>query len=355
MAEWQLMVDKTETSGRKRPKPAQNASATAGTAGAANRGPDAAHGAGREAIGGALEDVRAFCAVMALGTISAAARQLGETKGGVSRRISRLERRLDAVLLTRTPRAVTATAEGESFYAKAQDALALLDEAADGARQARAVPRGHLRVTAPHDIALDVLPTLLTEFRAAHTQITVELLITDAKLDLATHRIDLALRATTRELPDMAYRASVLVEFREALYAAPVYLAANPAPQRPADLGSHALITVLEPQRGAGRLTLTAGNARSETVLTRPVMHVSDYAGAHRLLLAGAGVGTLPEIIAAASVARGRLVPVLPEWTAARARLHAISVAGREAPARVRVFREFLRERLEGMVARGGA
>jgi DNA-binding transcriptional LysR family regulator len=309
---------------------------------------------GGETIGGALEDVRAFCAVMALGTVSAAARQLGETKGSVSRRISRLERRLDAVLLTRTPRAVTATVEGEAFYAKAQDALALLDEAADGARQAQAIPRGHLRVTAPHDIGLDVLPALLTEFRAAHPQITVELLITDTKLDLAAHRIDLALRATTRALPDMAYRASVLIEFREALYAAPAYLAANPPPpQRPAELGAHALITVLEPQRGAERLALSASNGRHETVLVRPVMHVSDYAGVHRLLLAGAGIGAVPEIIVASSVTSGRLVPVLPDWTVAYARLHVLTVAGRDAPARVRVFREFLRARLEGMVASG--
>ncbi len=306
-----------------------------------------------ETIGGAVEDVRAFCAVIELGTISAAARRLGETKGGVSRRISRLERRLGAGLLTRTPRAVSATEEGRAFFAKAQDALALLDEAAEGARQSRVVPRGHLRVTAPHDIGLDVLPELLTAFRAAQPQITVELLLSDATLDLAANRIDLALRATTGPLPDMGYRATMLIDLRIGLYAAPSYLAGQPPPQAPADLASHALITSRETARGASRLALVNDKGRRAEVQYRPVMYVSDFAGAHRLLLAGAGIGAIPDIVAARSIAAGLLVPVLPGWSVARAQLHAISVAGRDAPARVRVFREFMKDRLARLIAAG--
>ena len=303
-----------------------------------------------ETIGGALEDVRAFCAVMELGTISAAARQLGETKGGLSRRVSRLERRLGAVLLARTPRTVTATEEGLAFYAKARDALELLDDAAEDARQSRAVPRGHLRVTAPHDLGLEVLPDLLTRFRASQPQITVELLLSDALLDLAAHRIDLALRATTGLLPDMGYRALALIEFRIGLYASPGYLASRPAPRSPGELEAHDLIAVPGPAREVVPLHLESHRGHQVEVFSRPVMQVSDYAGVHRLLLAGAGIGAIPDLVAAASMAAGRLVPILPEWTVARAQLHAISVAGREAPARVRVFREFLRERLVQMI-----
>lgn len=298
-----------------------------------------------ETIGGAVEDVRGFCTVIEQGTLSAAARLLGETKGSLSRRISRLESRLGAVLLSRTPRAVTATEEGLAFYAKARDALALLDDAVEGARQADAVPQGHLRVTAPHDLGLEVLPPLIASFRALHPQISVELLLTDTQLDLAAHRIDLALRAISGELPDMGYRASVLVELRTALYAAPGYLGRRPAPQVPAELESHDLVARGSP-RGAVTLGLLDQRGRRVKVLAKPAIQVSDYAGAHRLLLAGAGIGAIPDIVAAASVRAGALVAVLPDWTVERARLHAISVAGREAPARVRVFREFMRERL---------
>jgi DNA-binding transcriptional LysR family regulator len=301
--------------------------------------------ANRETISGALEDVRAFCAVFELGSISAAARQLDTTKGGLSRRVSRLERRLGVKLLARTPRAVSPTEEGVAFYAKAHDALTLLDEALDGARQSQSIPQGHLRVTAPPDFGVDVLPPLIVQFQAQHPQITVELVVSNALLDLAALRIDLALRASTHDLPDMNYRASAIIEFPIALYAAPTYLAVRQEPSRPADLTDHSIIAV-SGSAGAERLTLTDQRGRSESLTLRPVIRSGDFASALRLIEAGGGIGGLPDIVAASGARGGTLVRVLPDWILARAKLHAISLAGHEAPARVRAFREFIREQL---------
>ncbi len=299
-----------------------------------------------ETIGGAIEDIRAFCAVMEQGTVSGAARQLQESKGSISRRISRLEQRLKAVLLTRTPRAVSVTEEGMAFYAKARDALELLDDATQGAQASRAVPQGHLRVTAPHDLGLDVLPDLIAAFRDMHPQITVELLLTDAPLDLARDRIDLALRASADSLPDMAYRATPVMDLRIGLYGAPAYLAQHGMPGAPAELQQHVMVANWERRRGSEQLQLTGPRGRRTTLTVSPAVHVSDYAGVHRLLLAGAGIGPLPDAVAAGSVATGRLEPVLPQWTLLQARLYGISVSGREAPARVRVFLDFIRAEL---------
>lgn len=63
-------------------------------------------------------------------------------------------------------------------------------------------------------------------------------------------------------------------------------------------------------------------------------------------MLAGGGIGLIPSLVAAASVASGALLPVLPEWHVSKGTLYAISVGGRDAPARVRVFREFVRTEL---------
>lgn len=297
-------------------------------------------------FGGALEDVRAFCAVAERGTVSAAARQLGETKGSISRRISRLERRLGVKLLARTPRAVSPTEEGTAFFTKAREALSWLDDAAEGARQSQDVPRGHLRVTAPIDLGMDVLPELVVRFRARHPQISVELLLTDAPLDLAANRVDLALRATVGDLPDTGYRASTLAQFRIGLYAAPGYLASHGNPEVPPALSEHDLVVSKE-FAGAARIRLTDRRGRAHEVLARPVMRTSDYASVLRLTTAGGGVGPIPDLVAAASVASGALSAVLPEWSLSDGTLYAISLGGRDAPARVRVFREFVRAELE--------
>lgn len=303
--------------------------------------------ANTETFGGSLEDIRAFCAVVDFGTVTAAAQAMGETKGGVSRRLSRLERRLGVTLLARTPRAVTPTDEGVAFHARAREALSWLDDAADGARRTREVPRGHLRVTAPVDLGLEVLPDLVVGFRRQHPQITVELLVTDTLLDLAAHRIDLALRATPGDLPDMNYRASAIATFHDVLYAAPAYVAERGMPAEPAALAGHDMIGARVPD-GAVELALGNGNRRNERVLVRPRIRTTDFASGLRLAIAGGGIVGVPDLVAAAPVAAGLLVPVLPGWSAWSGRLYAISLAGRAAPARVSMFRAFIREGLAG-------
>jgi DNA-binding transcriptional LysR family regulator len=323
------MVDETETQSTTGRPAARGTHATA----------DPRH------LGGSLDDLRAFCAIVDFGTVSAAARELGETKGSISRRVSRLERRLGIALLARTPRAVTPTGEGTAFHARARDALALLADASEEVHAARSVPSGHLRVTAPVDIGIDILPDLIAGFRRQYPQITVEMLLTSTPLDLATHRIDLALRATAGDLPDMDYRAAALLDFSIRLYAAPAWLATHGEPTEPDELSERDL--VMPQDYGAGApLTLRSTRGRTESVPVRPVIRTGDYASVHRILRAGGGIGPLPEIVAAPALVGGELQAVLPEWSAGSARLHAISLRGREAPARVRLFRDFIRSGL---------
>ncbi|MDP4006439.1 LysR family transcriptional regulator [Methylobacterium sp. NEAU K] len=296
-----------------------------------------------ETFRGGLDDVRAFCTVVDLGTVTAAAASLRETKGSVSRRISRLERALGATLMARTSRAVSPTAEGLAFYAKAQESLVLLDEAAETARDARTVPAGHLRMTTSIDFAIEVMPEIVASFRAAYPQITVEMLNTDARLDLAANRIDLALRLGGAE--ETGYRAVVLATLSVALYAAPAYLSRRPPPTSLSELHDHDLILAWE-RLGSATRPLTDGHGRAEQLALSPAIRVSDFATVHRLTLAGAGIGHVPSLVAARAVEAGHLVRVLAPWASRGGALRAVTLAGRELPARVQVFREHVRSAL---------
>jgi DNA-binding transcriptional LysR family regulator len=296
-----------------------------------------------ETFGGGLDDLRAFCAVVNLGTVTAAAASRGETKGSLSRRISRLEAALGATLMARHPRAVSPTAEGLAFYAKVQESLALLDEAAETARDARTVPAGHLRVTTSVDFGIELMPGIVASFRRAYPQITVDLINTDARLDLAANRIDLALRLGDTE--ETGYRAALILRLWIGLYAAPDYLARRPAPTSLAALTEHDLILSRE-RPGALGIMLSDGQGRTEQVALSPAVRASDFAAVLRLTLAGTGIGHLPSAVAAGSVANGALVRVLAPWATAGGALRAVSLAGRELPARVRVFREHVRSEM---------
>lgn len=298
-----------------------------------------------ETLGGSLQDIRAFCRVVELGSISAAARILGETKGGISRRISRLEGMLCLQLLARHPRSVSVTNEGELFYGKAREGLLLLDEGTELARATRSEPRGTLRITAPLDLGHEWLPPLIVAFVERHPQIRVELLASDQRLDLASHQIDIALRATDGTLPDMGYSARSLTRLRMGLFASPNYLARHPAPQQPEALHQHALVLVGEGAQGV-RLSLRDHSGAQEHLTFHPRLQTSDYASVLRLTLAGGGIGYFPHLVAEHALARGELLPLLDAWQCPEGELFLITLNGLRAPARVQAFKRFLLEQL---------
>src|SRR5690606_22856093 len=133
------------------------------------------------------------------------------------------------------------------------------------------------------------------------------------------------------------------------LYAAPAYLAALPALRSPSALADHQVVVSRDHSRGAARLRLqsAAGRQREEEVVVSPAFLASDYSTVQRVILAGGGIGPLPEIDAIEDLAQGRLHRVLENWHLGRATLYAITAQGREAPARVRSFVEFARTSLQ--------
>ncbi len=297
-----------------------------------------------ETISGSLEDVRAFCRVVELGTLSAAARVMGETKGGISRRLRRLEDGVGLQLLARHPRSVAVTTEGQLFYSKARDGLLLLEEAAELARATRSEPRGTLRLTAPLDLGLEWLPALIVKFAERHPQIRVELLISDQRLDLAGHQIDIALRATGGGLPDMGYIARSLTPLKMCWYATPAYLAQAGTPTTPEALHQHALIMTGAGQAGHG-ITLQHQGIE-ERLMLWPRLQTLDYASVLRLTLANGGIGLFPQLVAADAWQQGRLQQVLADWLLPDGELFMISQSGQRMPARVQAFRQFLLEEL---------
>ncbi|MFA1666862.1 LysR family transcriptional regulator, partial [Chromobacterium piscinae] len=89
-----------------------------------------------------LKQLETFVAVVGLGSLSAAARQLGVVPAMVGRRLDALEERLGVRLLVRTTRSVAPTQEGEAFYEDCQRILVDLTEAEAAAASGSGKARG---------------------------------------------------------------------------------------------------------------------------------------------------------------------------------------------------------------------
>ncbi len=298
----------------------------------------------KETIDADLLDLRAFCLVVDLGSITAAARTLGETKGSVSRRITRLEHALGVELLRRSPRLVQATEDGLAYRMRVGRALELLEDANAAVQQARASPSGHLRVTAPFDLGLSLLAPLSAGFAERYPEISLEMLLTEALLDFDAHQIDVALRATA-SLPDSSLIAHRLQHIELGLFAAPAYLRKHGPVRTPEDLAGHRLL-LAQTARGHATIALQprpgARGERAE-LRVRAAIAASDYSFCREVALAGAGIALVPAVNVRGDLEAKRLVPVLKDHAIdGGAPLYLVHPGTRFLPSKIRAFRDYL-------------
>jgi len=299
-----------------------------------------------ETLTGDLADLRAFCLVADLGSITASAQSLGETKGALSRRIARLERALGTALLRRGARKVSVTEEGAAFRSRVGAALDTLDEAAAEARLGLDAPRGLLRVTGPTDLG-SILAPVISGFLEAHPAVRIELELTQTALDFETHRIDVAFRAAAA-LPDSALVAHRLRTLGIGFFAAPSYLRAHCPPDHPRALASHPMYAMRFGGR-VPRVTLRHPTEPEEVLSIRPVLLANDNGFVRDATVAGGGIGLLLAELAATEVAAGRLAPVLAQWQPVeRGHIYLMHAALALLPAKVRAFREHAQRTLGG-------
>ena len=143
-----------------------------------------------------------FARIAAAGSFAAAARELGQTRAAVSRRIAAIEAAVGVALFARSTRSLGLTEAGRRLHARAK----LVREAAEGARLALRSQRdqlgGTLRISATPSFGRHVLAPLLARFQALHPALRYELFFTDRRVDLLREGLDLAFRITARPPED---------------------------------------------------------------------------------------------------------------------------------------------------------
>ncbi|PQA79441.1 LysR family transcriptional regulator [Rhodoferax sp. TS-BS-61-7] len=290
-----------------------------------------------------LEELLAFRAVVDTGSITAAADQLEQTVSGISRALSRLEKKLGTTLLRRTTRRLELTEEGQAFLARTRAILDAMDAAEEEMATRREAPTGLLRVNAASPFMLHAIVPLVPEFHRLFPGIHLELNTDDLNVDLLAQRTDIAIRIGT--LRDSTLHARPLCSSRLRVLASPAYLAQHGKPKRVADLTHHALIgnsqlsalndwPLRSPQGDHYRATLAFSASSGETM--------------RQLALAGLGLVCLADFMTEADRTRGDLVQVLARDTVeVRQPVNAVYYRNTALSSRITAFLDFLAARLQ--------
>lgn len=289
-----------------------------------------------------LDAMRAFVAAVDHGSLAAGARHLGHSAAAVTRAIAQLEARLGMVLLHRSTRALHLTPFGESYLATCRGILSSLDQAERGAAAEQETPIGLLTVTAPLMFGQLHVRPVLDSFLSANPAVRARLLLLDRVVRIVGEGIDVAVRIA--HLPDFQLVAKRLGEVRRVLCASPSYLARRGTPGEPRDMADHDCIMEHD---GA---EIEAWRFASGTVAVRPRLLVNSASAAVASAAAGHGITRVMSYQAAASVAAGELVVLLPEHEPPPIPVHLVLPSERPETPKVRAFLGFaapeLRKRL---------
>jgi len=258
---------------------------------------------------GALDGLEAFLCVAQHRSFRRAASELNVTPSAISQAVRTLEARLGAVLLTRTTRSVGLTEVGEKFLVRAKPAFAELVAAGEAARESSQRPAGTLRLSAPRAVVPILLQPLVASFRVAYPQIEVEIAVSEKLVDLVADGFDAGVRPGQVLPPDMvAVRLSP--PFRLVIVGTQGYLTRSGRPERPEDLRNHACLRLRRSGGALARWVLKKKGGTVELAVSGPFI-ANDFLTLLEAALEGQGLAQVPEPIAAAALAAGRLVHVL--------------------------------------------
>ena len=290
-----------------------------------------------------LEGMAIFAKIAETRGITTAAAELGLSAPTVSKALARLEQRLGSRLLNRTSRRFALTDAGVALAERASRLLADAEAAQDAMLAQSATPRGLVRLAVPMSFGVSQVAPILPAFLLRYPDVSVDLHLSDAVVDLIGDGFDVALRVGA--MPDSSLRARRLASFPGIVVAAPGYLARRGRPVHPSDLATHDCFTYAY-LRTRDVWHFTNANGEDATVRLRGRMRVNNGEALLPAAIAGLGIAALPEFIARHPVAEGLLEPVLTDWSGTRSSLFLVTPPNGPRPARVRALMDFFIEHL---------
>ena len=295
-----------------------------------------------------FSEIGVFVRVVQARGFTKAGKSLGLTASGVSRVLSRLEARLGVRLLERTTRSIGLTAEGAAYFERCSKILHELEDANLALAGARDAPRGRLRVDAPSSLGRFVIAPGVPHFLEAHPDLSVDLTLRDHLIDPIAEGIDVVVRMA--EPKDSELISKKVGGMPTHVVASPKYLARRGTPSSPGDLRSHDTLGFFA--GGAALPWHFRGGTEALSFTPNGRLNSNSTDAIRDAALAGLGLAQMLEVVVRDEIARGKLEVVLPEFESRPRLIYALFTRDKAALPKVRVFLQFLTERLRTVGAR---
>jgi DNA-binding transcriptional LysR family regulator len=294
-----------------------------------------------------LEGLAIFAKVAECRSFSDAAAELRVSKATVSKTVGRIESRLGTRLIIRTARRFELTDAGRQLVGRAAHILAEGEAAEDVTQSQARAPRGLVRLAAPMSFGRLELAPLLPDFLAAFPEIAIDLHLSDAMADVIGERFDAAIRIAVQ--PGAALLVQRLCEMPRYLVGSPAYLDKHGRPKHPLHLTEHRCIAYSYTMNS--EVWRFRKGSKSASVRPSGPLRVNNGDAMLPALIAGTGLGVLPQFLLRESLESKRLERLLPDWSIPLGAVYWVTPPEGPLPKRVDVLRSYLIDKLGASAA----
>lgn len=260
-----------------------------------------------------LDGMATFLAVAEAKGFRAAGERLGVSHAAVSQTLRRLEERLGVALVQRSTRSVHLTEAGERLYASLRPAIDEVRAAVAAVGELGNTPRGTLRLHTSTIAETMIGESLLTSFLAAHPHVQLDVVVSDAPVDIVADGYDAGIQLGEVIDKDMV-AVPVTGDLRLAVVAAPSYFTRRGVPKHPRELVDHECLNWHPTPDSPPYRWEFSEDGRDFSVAVRPRVLSTQAALNRRLAVGGFGITMAFEAHVRDYLARGELVRVLEEY-----------------------------------------
>jgi DNA-binding transcriptional LysR family regulator len=290
-------------------------------------------------VADAFNEMSVFAKVVAAGSLSAAARDLGLSTAMVSRRLAALESRLGVRLVNRTTRSLHLTDEGATYYESCARVLADIEQADTAVSAGRHDPRGTLRVALPAAFGNQYVAPLVPQFAARYPAVQLYLSLADRAVNLIEEGFDVAVRIAEL-LADSSLAMRKLAPNRRVVCASPEYLRRHGAPRTPEELAQHNCLIAGD---FSGSWDYKHADGRSGSVRINGRYACDNWEVLREWAVAGLGVALKSTWDVRRHLENGSLISLLPGYSFdSGVAIYAVYPHRRHLPAKTRAFIDFL-------------
>lgn len=280
-----------------------------------------------------------FVAVVESGSFTAAAERLKISTAQVSRQVNTLEQRLGLQLLHRTTRKITITDIGKHYYQTCQQLLEGFDAAEHELLEQQTQPKGKLRLTAPITFGERVLMPLLSDFLLLYPQMSLDVELSNTKIDITDAGFDLAIRLG--QLQDSRLRARRLSNREIFTCASPAYISRMGQPTTLAELKHHNCLI------GSVSHWRFTENSQERTLTVDGSLHCNSGLSLADSAIKGIGIVQLPAEYVGHHIAEGTLVKLLEGFQPKQEGIWGLYPASRWSSTKTSLLLDFLADKLK--------